>query len=173
MKKETQKKSTTPTKKAPVKDKKKSAPKKENTKELEVALAAEKDKFIRLFAEFENFRKRSSKERIALFDTANKEVMIAILPVLDDFERAFSQKSEQDNEGFKLIYNKLMDILSSKGLSLVETKSGDEFDAEIHEAITQIPAPSEELKGKIIDITEKGYQLGENIIRFPKVVVGK
>ena len=144
--------------------------------ELNENLNKEKDKYLRLFAEFENFKKRTARERIELFKTAGQEIIGAILPILDDFERAIGQTKEEDKkyiEGFVLIKNKLVDILKSNGLNVTETKVGDAFDAEIHEAITLIPAADASLKGKIIDVTEKGYQLGDKIIRFPKVVVGQ
>ncbi|MEE9350237.1 MAG: nucleotide exchange factor GrpE [Flavobacteriaceae bacterium] len=143
----------------------------------EELVAVEKDKFLRLFAEFENYKKRTSKERVELFKTANKEVMTAILPVLDDLERGIVEtkkvKEKDLLKGMELISNKLMSILNQKGLQKVNAKKGDTFDAEIHEAITQIPAPTKKMVGKIIDIVEVGYQLGETIIRYPKVVVGK
>nr|WP_157499258.1 nucleotide exchange factor GrpE [Flavobacterium beibuense] len=143
---------------------------------LKEELAKEKDKFLRLFAEFENYKKRTSKERIDLFKTANQEVLQAMLPVLDDFDRAMAQISKTEDEvmlkGVELIHNKLKDTLVSKGLELVDIKIGDDFNADYAEAITQIPAPSEELKGKVVDVVEKGYKLGEKIIRFPKVVIG-
>ncbi|SHI66977.1 nucleotide exchange factor GrpE [Flavobacterium terrae] len=138
-------------------------------------LAAEKDKFLRLFAEFENYKKRTSKERIELFKTAGQEVLQAMLPVLDDFDRAWVQISKSDDEalvkGVELIQEKLKSTLISKGLEEVEIKQGDVFDADFAEAITQIPA-GDELKGKIVDVVEKGYKLGDKIIRFPKVVIG-
>ena len=141
------------------------------------ALAQEKDKYLRLFAEFENFKKRTAKERIELFKTANQEVISAMIPVLDDFNRANQQMEKEsgsvDQEGIHLIYNKFHEILKNNGLNITEAKIGDEFDAELHEAITQIPATSEDEKGKIIDIVEIGYQLGDRIIRYPKVVVGQ
>ncbi len=140
------------------------------------AVAVEKDKFLRLFAEFENYKKRTSKERIELFKTAGQEVLQALLPVLDDFDRAGKEIEKSEDEALKqgvtLIKNKLIDILKSKGLELVEVNTADVFDADIHEAITQIPAPSDDLKGKIIDVVEKGYKLGDKIIRYPKVVTG-
>ena len=145
-------------------------------KELNENLNQEKDKYLRLFAEFENFKKRTARERIELFKTAGQEVITAILPILDDFERAIDQSPKEHEElikGFLLIKNKLTDVLKSNGLNVTETNVGDTFDAEIHEAITLIPATDESQKGKIIDITEKGYQLGDKIIRFPKVVVGQ
>jgi molecular chaperone GrpE len=145
--------------------------------ELKQTLEQEKDKYLRLFAEFENFKKRTSKERIELFKTAGQEVISSLLPLLDDFDRASSQASkdetEKDIEGFILIKNKFGDIMKSNGLGETETQIGDDFDAEIHEAITQIPADDDTQKGKIIDIIEKGYSLGEKIIRYPKVVVGQ
>ena len=145
--------------------------------ELKSDLEKEKDKNLRLFAEFENFRKRTSKERIELFSTASEGVMSAILPVLDDFDRALLEIEKSDNaahlEGIILINNKLRETLKAKGLNIVETNQGDIFNADIHEAITQIPAPNDDLKGKVIDVVEKGYTLGEKIIRFPKVVIGQ
>lgn len=143
---------------------------------LQEDLANEKDKFLRLFAEFENYKKRTAKERIDLFKTANQEVLQAMLPVLDDFDRAWSQISKSEDEvlvkGVELIHEKLKSTLTSKGLEQVEINVGDNFDADFAEAITQIPAPSDELKGKIVDVIEKGYKLGDKIIRFPKVVIG-
>lgn len=144
---------------------------------LEEELAKEKDKFLRLFAEFENYKKRTSKERMELFRTANQEVLMAMLPILDDFDRAMTQisKSEDENliKGVELIHEKLKSTLVSKGLEQVEVNTGDIFDADFAEAITQIQAPSDELKGKIVDVIEKGYKLGDKIIRFPKVVIGQ
>ncbi len=139
-------------------------------------LANEKDKHLRLFAEFENYKRRTSKERIDLFKTANQEVLLAILPVLDDFDRAIIEIKKSDDEvllkGVELIHDKLKSTLFSKGLEEVTLKAGDLFDADFAEAITQIPAPSPNLKGKIVDVLEKGYKLGDKIIRFPKVVIG-
>ncbi len=147
-----------------------------DTEKLEEQLANEKDKFLRLFAEFENFRKRTARERVELFSTANEDVMKNILPVLDDFDRAIAQMEtlgeSEHLTGFNLISTKLRDNLSAKGLSLVEINKGDNFDADIAEAITQIPA-GDEFKGKVYDVVEKGYKLGEKIIRFPKVVIGQ
>jgi molecular chaperone GrpE len=139
-------------------------------------LAKEKDKFLRLFAEFENYKKRTSKERMDLFKTANQEVLLAMLPVLDDFDRAMVEISKSDDEtltkGVELIHEKLKSTLVAKGLEQIEVRAGDAFNADYAEAITQIPAPSDKLKGKIVDVIEKGYKLGDKIIRFPKVVVG-
>ncbi len=144
--------------------------------QLQEELAKEKDKFLRLFAEFENYKKRTAKERVDLFRTANQEVLQAMLPILDDFDRALVQISKSEDElllkGVELIYDKLKSTLVSKGLEQVELKAGDDFDADFAEAVTQIPAPSEALKGKIVDVVEKGYKLGDKIIRFPKVVIG-
>jgi len=143
---------------------------------LQNEIKEEKDKFLRLFAEFENYKKRTSKERLDLYKTASQELMTALLPIIDDLKRASAEfeKSKEKSliEGFSLINNKFSDTLKSQGLVLVEVNKGDEFDAEIHEAITQIPAENDKMKGKIIDITEQGYKLGEKIIRYPKVVVG-
>ncbi len=139
-------------------------------------LAKEKDKFLRLFAEFENYKKRTSRERIDLFKTAGQEVIVSLLPVLDDFDRALKELTKSDDKelfkGVELIHGKLRETLKSKGLEELMVKSGDTFDADVHEAITQIPAPSKKMKGKIIDIVEKGFKLGDRIIRHPKVVVG-
>ena len=140
-------------------------------------LQLEKEKYLRLFAEFENYKKRTARERIELFSTASEEVMTSLLPILDDFDRASAEiEKNKDDEIFKgiiLIQNKFTDALKSKGLSLIEVKEGDEFSADDHEAVTQIEAPSAMLKGKIIDVIENGYKLGDKIIRYPKVVIGK
>ena len=145
--------------------------------DIKESLENEKDKYLRLFAEFENFKKRTSKERIELYKTAGQDVITSLLPVLDDLDRAIFQlnenKSEKDFEGFILIKNKFLEIMKSNGLIDIETQIGDNFDAEVHEAISQIPAIDKNQKGKIIDVIEKGFQLGEKIIRYPKVVVGK
>lgn len=143
---------------------------------LKHELGKERDNFLRLFAEFENYKKRTSKERLELFSTANKELMTALLPILDDFERGLNEVEKSSDkallQGMQLIFNKFKNTLGQKGLKDMEVKQGDSFDADIHEAITQIPAPSKKLKGKIIDVVEKGYKLGDTIIRFPKVVLG-
>ena len=140
-------------------------------------LAKEKDKFLRLFAEFENYKRRTTKERIELFKTASQEVLLALLPVLDDFDRAMVEINKSEDEllakGVELIHEKLKGTLVTKGLEVVDVKAGDAFDADFAEDITQIPAPSDELKGKIVDVLEKGYKLGDKIIRFPKVVIGQ
>lgn len=136
-----------------------------------------KEKYLRLYSEFENYRRRTSRERLDLINTANEELMSAILPVIDDFERADKAFDENGDitsfkEGYDLIYNKLKKNMEAKGLKLMECKAGDDFNAEIHEAVTQIPAPEDNLKGKIVDVIEKGYFLNEKVIRFAKVVTG-
>jgi molecular chaperone GrpE len=145
--------------------------------QLKEELSNEKDKFLRLFAEFENYKRRTAKERIDLFKTANQEVLQAMLPVLDDFDRAWAQVSKSDDQalvtGVQLIHDKMRSTLVSKGLEEVEVKAGDVFNADFAEAITQIPAPNDKMKGKIVDVIEKGYKLGDKIIRFPKVVIGQ
>jgi molecular chaperone GrpE len=145
--------------------------------QLEASLNSEKDRYLRLFAEFENYKRRTNKERIELFKTAGEEVIQALLPILDDFDRALVElKKSKDTDSFsgvELISNKFRETLRSKGLEVIAVKSGDTFDADLHEAVTQIPAPSDDLKGKIIDVIEKGYTLGDKIIRYPKVVTGK
>jgi len=145
---------------------------------LKAEIKQEKEKFLRLFAEFENYKKRTSRERIELFSTASEHVMKYLLPVLDDFERALAhieedKEAEELRKGVLLIYQKLVNTLEQKGLKPIIIKKGDAFNADSHEAITQIPAPSDDLKGKIIDVVEKGYKLGDKIIRFPKVVIGQ
>jgi molecular chaperone GrpE len=144
---------------------------------LTAELASERDKFLRLFAEFENYKRRTAKERLDLFKTANQEVLVAMLPILDDFDRAMAEIGKSGDEsllkGVALIHEKFKNTLTGKGLETVSINPGDAFDADFAEAITQIPAPSEDMKGKIIDVVEKGYKLGDKIIRFPKVVTGQ
>ncbi|MDB2675178.1 nucleotide exchange factor GrpE [Flavobacteriales bacterium] len=149
--------------------------KKETKKETEEITFEEKfselnDKHLRLFAEFENFKKRTAKERIELYKTAGENVLSALLPIIDDFERSIKAKEEED-EGVLLIYNKLISILEAKGLKVIDNPVGSELNTDFHEAITNVPAPSEEMKGKIIDVIEKGYFLNEKVIRYAKVVV--
>lgn len=145
--------------------------------QIKEELATEKDKFLRLFAEFENYKRRTTKERIELYKTAGQEVIQSMLPVIDDFDRALKEYSDDKDDvhvkGMTLISNKLKETLKSKGLEEATVKIGDTFDAELHEAITQIPAPKKKLVGKVVDVIEKGYKLGDKIIRFPKVVTGK
>ena len=142
----------------------------------EIDLAAEvaeyKDKYLRLYSEFENYRRRTSKERLELISTANSGLMKALIPIADDFDRALKAGTEGAVEGVELIFNKFKNTLEGKGLKKMETVSGDDFDEDFHEAITQIPAPDKSLAGKIIDIIEPGYFLGEIVIRFAKVVTG-
>ena len=148
---------------------------KEETKSppsTEELLAVEKDKNLRLFAEFENFRKRTARERIELFSTANIDIMTALLPILDNFERSIIANNYSDEDGPVLIFKQLKSELEKKGLKEIEDPIGKELDTEFHEAITNIKAPSKRLKGKIIDTVEKGYLLGEKVIRYTKVVVG-
>jgi molecular chaperone GrpE len=145
---------------------------------LQDELQKEKDKFLRLFAEFENYKKRTTRERIELFKTASEDVIKSLLPVLDDFERALNhieedKEAEDLRKGVLLIYQKLLTSLEQKGLSQIKVKKGDVFNADNHEAVTQIPAPSKKFKGKIIDVIEKGYALGDKVIRFPKVIIGQ
>lgn len=135
------------------------------------------DKYIRLLAEFDNFKRRTAKERIELFKTANAETVKSLITVLDDFDRA--QKSIETSsdvdavkEGLKLVHLKLKNTLNAQGLAEMESSVGKEFDTDLHEAVTNIPAPTEELKGKVVDELEKGYLLNDKVIRFAKVVVG-
>lgn len=148
-----------------------------NEPAAEELIQTEKEKYLRLFAEFENYKKRTNKERIELFKTAGQDLMITLLPILDDFDRGLAEiKKAKDKEllkGMQLINDKLNKTLEQKGLALIKVKAGDSFDADIHEAITQIPAPNDKLKGKVIDCVEKGYTLGDKIIRYPKVVIGQ
>lgn len=136
------------------------------------------DKYLRLYSEFDNFRRRTQKEKLELYKTAGEDVFKALLPVMDDFERA--KKSMEDSQdydslkvGVDLIYNKLLNVFKSNGVEPMTDVIGKEFDSEIHEAITQIPAPDKKLKGKVVDVVEQGYTLKEKVIRFAKVVVGK
>jgi len=129
-----------------------------------------KDKHLRLLAEFENYKKRTTRERLDLLSSASKEVIVALLPVLDDFDRA--KKSADFSEGMNLVYNRLNATLQSLGLKEMES-NGQPFDPEWHDAITEIPSPTEDMKGKVIDTVEKGYLLNDKIIRHAKVVVGK
>ncbi len=152
----------------------------EEESELERArqeLQAQKDKYLRLFADFDNFKKRTARENIELRQTAGREVIASLLDVLDDCDRAEKQFQQAEDigqvkEGVQLVFNKLRSVLQSKGLKAMESLHTD-FDVEKHEAITEIPAPTEELKGKVLDEVQKGYYLNDKIIRFAKVVVGK
>ncbi|MFP7657403.1 nucleotide exchange factor GrpE [Chryseobacterium proteolyticum] len=147
-----------------------------NTPTAEELLAEEKDRYIRLYAEFENYKKRTSKEKMEFFQYANQDMMVSMLGVLDDFERALKEIAKNGNpadlQGVELIYQKFKNKLTEKGLKSMEVKAGDSFNVDLHEAITQIPAPSDDLKGKIVDVIETGYTLGDKVIRFAKVVTG-
>jgi molecular chaperone GrpE len=154
--------------------------KKELTKEeqLEIELQEAKDKYLRLYSDFENFRKRTQKEKLDLFKTAGEEIITALLPVIDDFERA--SKAMQDakdidsvKDGMKLIHEKMLSILKQKGLEATPSQIGEPFNVELHDAITQVPAPSKNEVGKVIDEVEKGYSLNGKVIRYTKVVVGQ
>lgn len=145
-------------------------------KNAEELLAEEKDRYIRLFAEFENYKKRTAKEKMDYFQFANQEMMVSMLGILDDFERALKEMSksglEAELQGVELIYQKFQNRLSEKGLKPMTVQAGDNFNVDFHEAITQIPAPSDDLKGKIVDVIETGYTLHDKVIRFAKVVTG-
>ncbi len=149
----------------------------ESGNSLEQEVLELKNKYLRLYSDFENYRKRTSKERLDLITTASEDVLRDLIPVVDDFERSL-KASENEVEGSKvregnlLIFQKLVRILSSKGLAPMEGLVGKSFDADTQEAITQIPAPNEEMKGKVIDVVEKGYKLGDKVVRFAKVVTG-
>ena len=146
----------------------------EQLEEIKKELSDLKDQNLRLYADFENFRKRTARERLDLYSSANHELMEAMLPVLDDFKRAMkAQEDEKATEGFKLIYHKLENTLKNKGLKPMEDSIGKEFDVDTMEAITRIPAPEDKLKGKVIDEVERGYFLGKRILRYAKVVVGE
>lgn len=145
--------------------------------ELQKEIEAGKDRYLRIFAEFENYKRRTEREKIELYKTAGADVLKSLLPVLDDFERALKEiekSGDQDlAKGVMLINNKLQDTLRSKGLEIMDIRPGDDFNADRHEAVTQIPAPEKKLKGKIVDVIENGYTLGEKIIRYPKVIIGQ
>ena len=138
----------------------------------EELLAMEKDKNLRLFAEFDNFRRRTAKERIELYSTANQDMMTALLPILDNFERSINANKYTDEDGPVLIYKQLKTELEKKGLKEIESPIGNVLDTDFHEAITNIPAPSKKEKGKVIDVIEKGYLLADKVLRYAKVVVG-
>ncbi len=145
--------------------------------QLKIEVQEAKDKYLRLYSEFENYRRRTSKEKVELISTANESLVVAMLPVVDDFERAINNINEETDvksleEGINLIHQKFIKVLNQKGVEKIDTGKGADFDDDIHEAITQIPAPEEDLKGKIVDVVEPGYKLGEKVIRFAKVVTG-
>jgi len=145
---------------------------------LKDELSESKDKYLRLYSEFENYRRRTSKEKLDLVQTANEELMAELLPVIDDFERAIKNMENDESDldsvkdGIKLIHNKFGKALEKKGLKSMDSKEGMDFDPEIHEAITQIPAPKPKLKGKVVDVIEKGYMLKDKVVRYAKVVIG-
>jgi molecular chaperone GrpE len=144
-------------------------------KKLQDELAEAKDKYVRLYAEFDNHRRRTAKEKLEMIQSANEQLLQSLLPVIDDFERAeksFKEKNDKESEGFFLIQNKFKKIIDQYGVKSMEVAVGSAFNPDLHEAITQIPAPNEKLKGKIVDAVEKGYLLGDKVIRFAKVVVG-
>ncbi len=146
----------------------------DKSKNLNIELQETKDKYLRLYSEFENYRRRTSKEKIEMIDSANKDLLSDILPVIDDFERAtkaVKKEEEADLEGFNLIHQKLISTLEKYKVKKMEIKMGDEFDSEFHEAITSTPS-DKKYKGKIVDVVENGYHIGENILRFAKVVTG-
>lgn len=155
----------------------KSKSKKESkTDALQAELDEYKDKYLRLYSEFENFRRRTNKEKLSTVQTANERLIVDLLPVIDDFERAEKSFDEDTDvkaikEGVDLIYNKLNKVLEVKGAQKFVSK-GETFDPEIHEAVTQIPAPEDGLKGKVVDVIEEGYKLNDKVIRFAKVVIG-
>jgi molecular chaperone GrpE len=142
------------------------------TPKTEELLALEKDKNLRIFAEFDNFRKRTAKERIELYGTANKDIMTSLLPILDNFERSIKANNYTDEDGPVLIYKQLKAELEKKGLNEMSDPIGKKLDTDFHEAITNIPAPSKKEKGKVIDVIEKGYLLADKVLRYAKVVVG-
>jgi molecular chaperone GrpE len=144
-------------------------------KKLKDELSESKDKYVRLYAEFDNFRRRSSKEKLEMIQSANEQLLKALLPVADDFERAeksFKDRNDKEAEGFFLIHNKFKKTLEQYGVKAMDTGKEIPFNPDFHEAITQVPAPEEKLKGKVIDVVEKGYLLNDKVIRFAKVVVG-
>jgi molecular chaperone GrpE len=145
--------------------------------QLKNEVAEAKDKYLRLFAEFENFRRRTAKERLDLVKTAGEGVISELLPVVDDFERSLQIFKDNEAvapmyEGIQLVHGKLTKALAQKGLKVMGVEVGDDFDAEYHEAVVQTPAPSEDLKGKIVDVIDKGYFLGDKVLRYAKVVIG-
>jgi molecular chaperone GrpE len=146
-----------------------------SVEKFQTELAEQKEKFIRLYSEFENFRRRTGKEKLDLIQSANEQLINTLLPVIDDFDRAeksFRDKNDKELEGFFLIHSKFKKVLDQAGVKIMEVKAGSDFNADLHEAITQIPAPDDALKGKVVDVIEPGYLLNDKVIRFAKVVVG-
>lgn len=145
------------------------------TAKLKEEIAASKDKYLRLYSEFENFRRRTAKEKLEMVQSANEQLIKSLLPVVDDFDRAekaFTETNDKNAEGFMLIHSKFKKVLEVHGVKIMDVKQGSNFDTDLHEAITQIPAPDPSLKGKVVDVVEKGYLLGDKVVRFAKVVVG-
>jgi len=144
---------------------------------LTIQVKEANDKYLRLYSEFDNFRRRTAKEKLDLIGSASSRVLKNILPVLDDFDRAFQNEDVADDPevmkgGFGLIHKKLLMILEQQGLKVMEVKKGDAFDTDQHSGVAQIPAPEESLKGKVVDVIEKGYLLNDKILRHAKVVIG-
>ncbi len=147
------------------------------TEDFEAKYNEVNDRFLRLYSEFENFRRRTAKEKIDILSNSRGESLKSMLPIVDDFERAILNNDNTEEidvlkDGFRLIHHKLMTTLQQSGLKPIDTQVGDDFDTDKHEAITQIPAPSPELKGKVVDIIEKGYVTNDKVIRYAKVVIG-
>lgn len=150
-------------------------PDSDEIEKLRGELESGKDKYIRLYSEFENFRKRTAKEKLELIQSANEQLIVNLLPVIDDFDRAenaFPDKDQRDIAGFFLIQSKFKKVLELYGVKPMDIGQGSAFDADFHEAVSQVPAPAPELKGKIVDVIEKGYFLHDKVIRYAKVVVG-
>lgn len=146
-------------------------------KELEEVISQSDDRYLRLQAEFDNYRKRTLKEKMELTKSAGESIFLNILPVIDDFERALQSMDNKHEEGaikegINLIYKRFIDFINQNGIKEIEAKEKD-FDTDLHEAITKIPAPKEELKGKVVDVVQKGYTLNDKVIRFAKVVIGE
>ena len=144
-------------------------------KKAQDELAESKDKYIRLYAEFDNHRRRTSKEKLDMIQSANEQLLKTLLPIIDDFERAeksFKDKNDKEAEGFFLIQSKFKKVIDQYGVKVMEAGKGSDFNPDLHEAITQLPAPEEGLKGKLVDVVEKGYLLSDKVIRFAKVIVG-
>ena len=164
--------------KPPTKTGTRKTPRDKELRKLKTELSEIKDKYLRLYSEFENYRRRTAKEKMELVSTASEDLMIELLPVIDDFERAINAfesnngEFETVKEGVILIYNKLRNVAEKKGLKKMNTEPGDDFNSELHDAISHIPAPEEKLKGKILDTVERGYYLNDKVIRFAKVVTG-
>jgi molecular chaperone GrpE len=142
---------------------------------LKEEVASSKDKYLRLYSEFENFRRRTAKEKLEMVQSANEQLLQSLIPVMDDFERAeksYAEKTDNDSEGFKLIQSKFKKVLDLYGVKPMDIKQGSDFNTDLHEAITQVPSPNPSLKGKVIDVVEKGYLLNDKVVRFAKVVIG-